>query len=352
MPAARTSTRSGRTGTRCFLRQVFGGGLYNPVPLPNAKRSKDSRDRVLVTVAITGANSGVGRILVRHLADRSDTRVVACVRARRSAASLPSSERVSVHVVDYEDRDGLAGALSGSRCVVHLAGILFESPSSSYQIANVAATQAVTDACKAVGVAHLILVSALGADRRSTNPYLRSKGQAERVVADSGLGATIIRTPILLGPGMAGARAVVDAASRRSTALLGGGRHWIRPLDVDDLSRAILHCCDTAPAEGAAIHELVGPESMTYRDVVARTAALMGHDVSVHSMPIWLAKLGAALAGWKRRGGMTPSVIDVITSSEVVRANADVALGVTLTPLSATLRKLLTAEPESTCARP
>jgi NADH dehydrogenase len=233
-----------------------------------------------------------------------------------------------------------------------LAGTLFESPSSSYQTANVAATQAVTDACKAIGVAHLVLVSALGADSRSTNPYLRSKGQAERIVVDSGLAAaTVIRTPILLGPGMAGARAIVHAASQRSVALLGGGHHSIRPLDVDDLSRAILRCCDTAPQGGVTIYELVGPDSTTYRDVVARTAALLGREVSVRSMPIWLAKLGAALAGWKKRGGMTPSVIDVITSSEAVRANADVALGVTLTPLSATLRKLLPSEPEGACAQ-
>jgi NADH dehydrogenase len=304
-----------------------------------------------VTVAITGANSGVGRILLRHLADRSDTRVVACVRAPRSAASLPASEHVSVHVIDYDDRSGLASELTGSSCVVHLAGILFESPSSSYQTANVAAAQAVTDVCKALGVAHLVLVSALGADPVSTNPYWRSKGQAERIVADSGLAATIIRTPILLGPEMAGARAVVHAASQRSVALLGGGRHSVRPLDVDDLSRAILRCCDTGPADRVTIYELVGPESTTYRDMIAKTAALLGREVSVRSMPIWLAKLGAALAGWRRRGGMTPSVIDVITSSEVVPANADVALGVTLTPLAATLRKLLPSEPEGRCVR-
>jgi NADH dehydrogenase len=317
----------------------------------NAVASSYGDERALVTVVITGANSGVGRILLRHLVDRSDIRVVACVRAARGAASLPTSPRVSVHLIDYEDRDGLARELTGSSCVVHLAGILFESPSSSYQTANVAATQAVTDACKAVGVAHLVLVSALGADARSTNPYLRSKGQAEQIIADSGLAATIIRTPILLGTGMAGARAIVHAASQRSVSLLGGGRHSIRPLDVDDLSRAILRCCGTAPVAGVTIYELVGPESTTYRDVIARTAALLGREVSVRSMPIWLAKLGAAVAGWKRRGGMTPFVIDVITSSEAVRVNADEALGVTLTPLSTTLRKLLPSEPEGTCAQ-
>jgi hypothetical protein len=70
----------------------------------------------------------------------------------------------------------------------------------------------------------------------------------------------------------------------------------------------------------------------------------MGREVSVRSMPVWLAKLAAAIAGWRRRGGMTPTVIEVITSNEAVHKNADVELGVTLTPLSATLEKLLPSQ--------
>jgi uncharacterized protein YbjT (DUF2867 family) len=122
--------------------------------------------------------------------------------------------------------------------------------------------------------------------------------------------------------------------------LLGGGRHTIRPLDVDDLSRAILHCC-RAPRAGAAIYELAGPEALTYREVIARTATLMEREISIRSIPVWLARLGAAITGWRRRGGMTPTVIEVITSNEAVHKNADDDLGVTLTPLSTTLEKLL-----------
>jgi len=296
-----------------------------------------------VNLAITGANSGVGTIFLRHLTGRADIQAVACVRSARAAAALRTAPGISVREVDFDDRDRLADALRGAACVVHLAGILFESASSTYQTANVDATEAVVDACRKAGVPHIVLISVLGADPESANRFWRSKGRAERLVAESGLAATIIRTPILLGPGMAGARAVVHAASQRSVALLGGGRHSIRPLDVDDLSRAIVRCCE-APRAGAAIYELVGPEPTTYRNVVARTAALMGRDVAIRSMPIWLAKLGAAIAGWTRRGGMNATVIDVITSDESVRANADVELGVTLTPLSTTLGKLLPSE--------
>ncbi len=296
-----------------------------------------------VKIAITGANSGVGKILLRHLASCADIQAVACVRSLRAAAALPASPRISASAIDYDDGEGLASALTDIRCVVHLAGILFESPSSTYHTANVVATQAVVDACRKAGVSRVVLVSVLGADPASTNRYLSSKGRAERIVAESGVSAAIIRTPILLGPGMAGARAVVDAASKQKITLLGGGRHSIRPLDVDDLSRAILRCCESSDA-GVAVYELVGPEPTAYRDVIARAAVLMGHEVSIRSMPVWLAKLGAAVAGWTRQGGMTPTVIDVITSNEVVHENADVALGVTLTPLSTTIEKLLPSE--------
>ena len=291
-------------------------------------------------IAITGANSGVGKILLRHLASRADIEVVACVRSARAAAALPASPRITSREIDYDDAGGLVSALKGTSCIVHLAGILFESPGSTYQTANVAATRSVVEACRKAGVSHVVLVSVLGADPASANPYWSSKGLAERVVSESGLAAAIIRTPILLGPGMAGARAIVHQASQPAVTLLGGGRHTIRPLDVDDLSHAVLRCCESSGGK-ATIYELVGPEPTAYRDVVTRMAALMGRNVSIRSMPVWLARLGAAIAGWTRSGGMTPTVIDVITSSEFVDENADVELGVTLTPLSATLEKLL-----------
>jgi uncharacterized protein YbjT (DUF2867 family) len=296
-----------------------------------------------VNLAITGANSGVGRILLRHLAARANTNVIACVRSTRSAASLPTSPGISVRAIDYSDCDGLADALPADCVLIHLAGILFESSTSSYQTANIDTTQAVTEACKRARVRFIVLVSALGADPRAANPYLRSKGIAEQIVSDSGLSAVIIRTPILLGPGMAATRALMHAASQRVVMLLGGGRHVIRPLDVDDLTRGLLAFCEN-PRGGVSTYELVGPEPTAYREVVRRMAVMLGHSVTVRSMPIRLAKLGATVSSWIREGGMTPTIIDVITASEAVRVNADAELGVELTPLSRTLENLLRSE--------
>ena len=51
-------------------------------------------------IAITGANSSVGNILLRHLAERGDIQVVACVRSARAIANLPASTSISARAID------------------------------------------------------------------------------------------------------------------------------------------------------------------------------------------------------------------------------------------------------------
>jgi len=298
-----------------------------------------------MTIAVTGANSSVGKKLLAHFVANGDIDVIAGVRSERAAASLPSSPHITPRIISY-DVGKLSETLQGVSCVVHLAGILIESKASNYADANVAATAAVAEASSAVGVGHIVLISVLGASSTSANAFLRSKGDAELAVSESGVPATIIRTPILLGPGTAGADALLRTARSGKASLLGGGGHSLRPLDLDDLCRAILRVCETPP-EGVATHELVGPEPISYRDLVMRVAHLLGTELSVRTTPIWLAKLGASITSRLRGGGISPTVIDVITTSEKVRDNAGDDLGVSLTPLSETLKKILSDETES-----
>ena len=297
-----------------------------------------------LNVAVTGANSAVGRALLTRLVGQDDIRVVAGARHQTALAGLPRAPHITPTVISYDRPDSLTAALTDIGCVVHLAGLLVESRTSDYQTANVGTTRALVEAATAVGVDHVVFISSLGADPNSANRYFRSKGEAERVVADSGIDATIIRTPLLLGRDTAGGRALVRVASQKAARVLGGGSHVLRPLDGDDLCRAIIGCC-RRPATGVTVHDLVGPTALTYRELLERTAGLLGHDLSIGSMPRWLAKLGATLASTVRTGGMTPTVIEVITSDEAVDHNADSDLGVSLTPLSDTLAKLTEQRP-------
>ena len=291
-------------------------------------------------IAITGANSSVGKVLLAHLATTGDISTIAGVRSQKLFATLPESPRITPCLIRYDDSASLSRLVTDADCVVHLAGILLEGRTSTYQAANIDTTQAVVDACQHAHVNHIVLVSVLGADRHSPNRYFNSKGRAEQVIHNSGISGTIIRTPILLGPDTAGARSLVALASRSSVKVLGGGQYSMCPLDVDDLSRAILACARLR-SEGVAVHELAGPQATTYRGLISELGRLMGHEVSIGSIPIWAGRLGAAIMNRITGRGMTPTVIDVITANEVVPHNGASDLGVTLTPLSTTLDKLL-----------
>ena len=295
-------------------------------------------------IAVVGANSAVGTALLAQVAAGDALDAVAAVRRPEVVGALPQSPRISPRVVDYRRSDDLTDAFAGAGAVVHLAGILFESRTSDYRSGNVAVTRAVVEAARAAGAGHVVFVSSLGADPRSRNGYFRSKGEAEGIVAESGLDATIIRTPLLLGPGTAGGRALVAAASAPAARVLGGGAHRLRPLDVDDLCRAVLACCER-PAAGVRICDLVGPETLTYRELIERGAGCLGREARVRSTPVRLARLAARVAGLVRKGGLTPAVIDVITSDETVDRNAAAELGVSLTPLPDTLARLCRTAP-------
>ena len=287
-------------------------------------------------VAVTGANSSVGLTLLERAAAEGIA-VNAGVRSERAAASLPEHELITPHIITYRDPDSLDSLLAGCDSVVHLAGILIPGRGTGYQEANVDATAAVADAARHGNLQSLVFISVLGASTGSANPYFRSKGEAELVAAGTSPAGVIIRTPILLGPGSAGSGALLAAAGRGKASLAGGGSNTMQPLDIDDLCAAILSAC-RKPVAG--VYDLAGPEQISYRELITRAADLAGKTVHIRGFPIWLAKLGAAVTS-RLRGGITPAVIDVITTNEAVASNADAALGIELTPLDQTLAKLV-----------
>ena len=87
-------------------------------------------------------------------------------------------------------------------------------------------------AAQQASVSHIVFISVVGASIDSENAYFHSKAAAEKLVANATVSSTIIRTPILLGLGAAGAAAIKWAAGNPKPKLLGGGRYTMRPLDI------------------------------------------------------------------------------------------------------------------------
>jgi NADH dehydrogenase len=269
--------------------------------------------------------------------------LVAAVRSDAAADEIRPilNEGSSLAIVSYDDPISLDAAFRGASAIIHLAGILVERRGSTYEQVNVASVRSVVEAAKRCAVEKFVLISATGADEKSLNGYYRSKGQGEAVVRASGLCYTILRAPLLLGPATEGAAALTRNARGRKARLIGGGRNFQQPLDVDDLARAALAAAQPTVASNRTL-DLVGPVSLPERELVQRAARMLGHEVRVSSIPKGLLSLALAIRQRVAGPGFSPDAVEVITANTRLDSRpAASELGIHLTGIDEMIKKSL-----------
>ena len=295
-------------------------------------------------IVVTGANSASGQAILRCAPEAgvAPNALVAAVRSEPAADEIRSLVgEASLATVFYDDPSSLDAAFRGATAIIHLAGILVERPGSTYEQANVAPTRSVVHAAKRCAVEKFVLVSATGADEKSPNGYYRTKGQGEAVVRASGLCYTILRAPLLLGPATEGAAALARNACGPKAKLIGGGRNFQQPLDVDDLARAALAAARPSVASNRTL-DLVGPVSLPERELVERAARMLGHKVRVSSIPKGLLSFALAVRQHVAGPGFSPDAVEVITANTRLDWRpAASALGIRLTGVDEMIKKSL-----------
>ena len=268
-------------------------------------------------VVITGANSAVGQAIFRrvHKGGASPDTFIAAVRSSRAEEQLRSEigDVGGVARISYDDPATLDAAFRGANSVVHLAGILIEQPHTTYEDANVGSTRSVVEGAMRNKVEKLVFVSAIGADENSRNRYYRTKGQAEALVRGSGLCYTVLRVPILLGPATAGAAALKHQLEAGKARLIDGGLHQQQPLHVDDLARAAMVVAARLSVARNTTLELVGPCSLSERDLVERAARSSGRTIRIRPIPKRLISVALAIRERVAGPGFSRDALDVIT---------------------------------------
>ena len=304
-------------------------------------------------IVITGANSACGQAILRCASQGCESgqgvalnALVAAVRSERAAQEIRPllGEGSSVVQISYDDPGSLDAAFRGASAIIHLAGILVERRGSTYEQANVRSTRSVVEAAQRCTVQKFVLVSATGADEKSSNGYYRTKGQAEALVRASGLCYTILRAPLLLGPATEGAASLARNAGGRKAKLIGGGRNFQQPLYVDDLARAALAATEPAVACNRTL-DLVGPVSLPERELVERAACVLGHQVRVSSIPKGLLSFALAIRQRVSGPGFSRDAVEVITADTRLDSGpAATELGIHLTGIDDMIKNSLALE--------
>ncbi|MCP4228432.1 MAG: hypothetical protein GY773_34200, partial [Actinomycetia bacterium] len=116
-----------------------------------------------------------------------------------------------------------------------------------------------------------------------------AKLQTERALAGPGLPHRILR-PTTFTESIIG-----DFVKNGTANLAGKFPHPTSPISVHDIARVAVNELDRGDDSGA-VHELFGPEAMSYRDCIERWFTTTGKPVRFRSLPLGVFRVVARLA--------------------------------------------------------
>ena len=215
---------------------------------------------------VTGATGRVGSALLRRLTARREP-VRCLVRDPRRLGG----ERVRVQIAlgDLGDPASFRHALRGVKTLVHLAATERDQPHATIEEVDGVAVWRLLRAAERAGVEHFVFLSPLGATPHHRSRVLRAKALAEEAVAAAGLRTTTLRTSLVYAPGDR-RMVLLDLLSLLPlvpvTQTMGQARS--QPIWAGDVADCVAAVLDAPPASDHSVHELAGPETLTYRQAV------------------------------------------------------------------------------------
>ncbi len=212
-------------------------------------------------ILITGATGTVGRAVLDQAAGAP-----ARVLIRDAAKATAFEDVAEVAIGDFADPASLEAAVAGIDAVFMAS---FDGAEQLGLQGNLIA------AAKHAGARHIVRLSALSSDENSAAALARWHGIADRQLAGSGLGYTLLR------PGLFAQNLLEYAAS--GTIALPVGATRVSFIDVRDIASVAVKAL-TEPGHEGQTYELTGAEQLTYGEVAERLSAATGRQFTFHDM--------------------------------------------------------------------
>ena len=300
-------------------------------------------------ILVTGGTGVVGKAAVSELLRRGHFIRLLSRNAEQDSEEWPSD--IETWPASVSDSESMNGSAEGCDLVLHVAGIVSESPPEvTFANTNVEGTRNVVREAMRAKCGRLIYISSLGADTGESK-YHKSKRGAEDIVRSFAGGWIILRPGNVYGPGDDVASTLLTMVRTLPVVpVVDAGEDKFQPVWVEDLAKAIGDAVERTDLHGKAL-DLAGDEQTSMNDLVDRLIVITGRKPARMPIPSGIISAGAALAGLV--GVKTPITEEQLTmlhEGNVVRVPGQNALTgvfkITPTPLDVGLRWLADEQPE------
>ncbi|MFC9296581.1 SDR family oxidoreductase [Streptomyces sp. NPDC057011] len=230
------------------------------------------------TILVTGGTGIVGSLVSGRLgAAGHEVRVL--------------SRHAPDHPVDLRDGSGLGAAMAGAEVVVHCASDTRYGGRGD----ETAARHLIEAARRAGTVRNIVYISIVGVDEVPLR-YYETKLRVERLLEESGLGVTILRTTQFHDF----VAQVVDKAAKLPVLPLPKGLR-VQPIAVEEVADRLAELA--VPTPSGRVPDMGGPEVHSLPDVARAYLEATGRHRRILLFPL----AGKAYAGFRRGGHLCPS---------------------------------------------
>jgi NADH dehydrogenase len=246
---------------------------------PGTRDTQDTHDtRDTQIDAVTGAFSYSGSAIARDLlAAGHQVRTLTGHPGR-----APTDSGIDVRPLDFADPAGLRHSLQDVHTLYNTYWVRFARGGIDHEKA-VADSRILFDAAAQAGVRRIVHVSITHADPGSRYPYFRGKGAVEEYLTSTGVSHAIARPAILFGQNGVLVNNIAWLLRHLPVFAIGGrGDYRVRAIHVDDLAGL---CVRLGGRDDNVVVDAVGPQSLTFREMVTVIRAAVGSRAMVVSVP-------------------------------------------------------------------
>jgi len=246
-------------------------------------------------VTIYGGSGFVGRYIARRMA-QAGWRVRVAVRRPNEAMHVkPYGVVGQVEPVFCNIRDdaSVRAVMQGADAVVNCVGTFDRKGKNSFDAVQDKGATRIARIAAEEGVAHLVHLSAIGADAASDSHYARSKAAGEAGILKHFPTAVILRPSVIFGPEDQFFNRFAGMTRLGPVLPVVGADSRFQPVYVDDVAQAAVMGVMGCAAPG--IYELGGPEAVSFRGLMQQMLQVIRRRRLIVNIPFGVAALMAGV---------------------------------------------------------
>lgn len=275
-------------------------------------------------VAVIGASGFVGRSLIQYLLEHTSHHVVAVSRTPLEQNHPEASSRYRAVRCDLHNLLQLEEALQGIDAAFYLVHSMLPGArlnQGSFADFDLSLADNFARTAKLRGVKHVIYLSGLIPEGVKLSEHLRSRLEVETTLRSYLPNVTCLRTGMIIGSQGSSFTMMTRLVQRLPLMVCPGWtQNRCQVIVLHDVVRCLTSCLETPMYHGKT-YDVGAPEPVTYREMLATTARLLGKKRLLLNFPyftIGLSKLWVRLVTGAPKDLVYP-LINSLAESMLVR---------------------------------